>query len=177
MKGLFSFQRKIKIEINSDLIHRLVWLLAGIVLVFVISIELGVFSHRKLDAGIEIRRAPFVILVHVVGLSGQVWNEMIGADRNGSVDGHLVPITPSEFTVFPVQVRAVSAGKEKSGSQRKVQGKDRFQAIGWTRIGRGEIAISKFQNYYSVPGIIQVESGNVSQLEQRFKIELNTRAD
>src|ERR1039457_4323824 len=98
MEDSFFFQSKIEIEVNPDLIHRLDWLLTGIVLVFVISIELGVFSHGKLGAGIEIRRAPFVILVDVVGLSGQVWNEMIGTDRNGSVDAHFVPITPREFT-------------------------------------------------------------------------------
>ena len=78
--------------------------LAGIVLVFVIRIELKASPDGEQATCVYFCGAPLSILTLVVHLDAGVWCGMIGVDGQRPFDLELVAIAPRECSVAPVKV-------------------------------------------------------------------------
>jgi hypothetical protein len=100
-------QSEVKIQSQPDIVLLAVRLLAGVVFVLIVGIEYDVFAYRESATCIESGGAPLLVLAFVIGFGGNIRDEVIGADRKGSLNRQLVLIAPCETTTFPVEICAV----------------------------------------------------------------------
>jgi hypothetical protein len=104
------FHREEQIQTQTDVIVLPVGMLPGIVFMLVIEIEFNVFADREQRTGVQIRGTPILVQALIEGLGRNVRNQVVGTNRNRWFHRQFIPITPSENSVFPVEIRTVSSG-------------------------------------------------------------------
>src|ERR1700704_4110528 len=90
---------------------------------------------------IESGRAPFSILVLIVGLRGHVRNEVVRVNGKSSLDSQFVPVAPVKHPVFPIEIRTISVRHVKAGFQGEIQRSHREHSIVRRSIWSSDIAI------------------------------------
>src|SRR5271166_4692099 len=89
-----SAHREIKIEGKAQRVPLAVGRLAGIVLVFVVGVELKCASQRKIKARVNCGRAPLGVTAFVKELRAQVGDEVHRAKGEGPFYLESIAITP-----------------------------------------------------------------------------------
>ena len=84
----------------------------GIVLVFIVRVELRVFTQAEKATRIQRRCAPFIESALVEELCAKVRSRVIRTDRDTPFDRHPVAIPPSEIAVRPIEVSPVPVRDE-----------------------------------------------------------------
>jgi hypothetical protein len=117
-------QREVNIEGQSDIVQLLIRSLAGVVFVLILAIEYDVLAREEPATRIESGGAPFLVLALVIWFGGNIWDEVIGADRKSSLNRQFVLIAPCETAIFPVEIlsaeRCVSAGKCEAATHARI---------------------------------------------------------
>src|SRR5271169_6274852 len=143
----------------------------------IVGIELHVRSYRQQAPGIQIRSAPLGVLARVVGLDGGIGNQVKGMNCERSFDGQFNAIAPRELAAFPVQVCAVSVRDQNCGRCRKVKRYGRSETVVGGFIRSTYVSISSLEHDSSGLGVVQIERGDLLQLDEGFEVELDARPD
>ena|ERR1700678_3909119 len=102
----------------------------GIVLMFVVSIELDMLANRKEASGIQRCVAPLAISALIEKLGTDVWCRMVGTKAERPLDLEPIAITPRKAVVLPVKIGTVPVGEQEPAFHRKVEGGNRLHTVG-----------------------------------------------
>ncbi len=142
MVGLQFFvlpMKKKEIDGKANIVHLLVWPFTGIVLVFVIGVELKVSSDGEQATGIKIGGAPLVVLLFVIRLGRNVRNKMVGMDRDGAFERQLISIAPGKDSL----VSRDPPGFRSEIKEISFQGKFKVTTVSMRFIGKAFGAVTE----------------------------------